>query len=369
MKTHHDMATGKIVKTQVGPDGNETQLVFDYHNQPGMRRSAVMREQTADFIRNSGKQRGGPPQMTVQVVTQDGRPHYDEDNPYMQRVMQWEGDAQKVRQMTQQKVHDLTKKAQLLVQKFENDVEKDTDMKQYEIPKLSVVAAPLGPESGWHQSRSSTSRPSQNPYMREYYDERAMDNSVSKFSEQTVASGKKAPAARGKPASRMKESGANADEQNEDSDAYSDADTTLTKGARGQCAWDFVPLPAARDSTTSTQEQNNEKKAPSARPSANFGRARRSFNTRGGGSPDQLRSTRGDEDGSASPAKGLRGKPKRASGLIPSKKQSYSPAKQTSDSPSKRKQDSEDDTPTARWTPWGGPFGLGRFGTFDDDDN
>ena len=77
--------------------------------------------------------------MTVQVVTQDGRPHYDEDNPYMQRVMQWEGDAQKVRQMTQQKVHDLTKKAQLLVQKFENDVEKDTDMKQYEIPKLSVV--------------------------------------------------------------------------------------------------------------------------------------------------------------------------------------------------------------------------------------
>ncbi|CAD7941623.1 unnamed protein product [Amoebophrya sp. A25] len=181
VKTHHDMQTGRIVRTQIGPEGDATKFIYDTQDgdfqvlEPAMRRSAVIREQTADFIRNSGATRM-PPQMNVTIMTQDKPPggaDADGDARYIDRVNRIRHDAEHKRKFTEHKVEQLAMKAQQLVERLAKDEEK-MDVKTYAIPKLSAVTPYMPGDMGWGQSRSSTAAArATNPYMREYYDGQA----------------------------------------------------------------------------------------------------------------------------------------------------------------------------------------------------
>ncbi|CAD7956440.1 unnamed protein product [Amoebophrya sp. A120] len=215
VKTHHDMKTGKIVQTEIDPEGGQTKFIYDYSDtanasaKPAMRRSAVMREQTADFIRNSGKHRG-PPQLTVHVMTNpadqaggnyatnfpptgssDPAAHQHAMNSrYMSKVDKLKQQSEDTRNYTMKKVDQLTRKAQQLVERFEND-EMNLDLKQYDIPKLSTIQPHggnipgFGPQGDINMRASSNMRQSsgaaagmnsvrmsQNPYMQEYFETR-----------------------------------------------------------------------------------------------------------------------------------------------------------------------------------------------------
>ncbi len=103
---------------------------------------------------NSGKHRG-PPQLTVHVMTNpadqaggnyatnfpptgssDPAAHQHAMNSrYMSKVDKLKQQSEDTRNYTMKKVDQLTRKAQQLVERFEND-EMNLDLKQYDIPKL-----------------------------------------------------------------------------------------------------------------------------------------------------------------------------------------------------------------------------------------